>query len=244
MKYVYDGTFFGFLTVVYQAYHDGVSQMESIASFQGSRDLFGGEIEISTDFTRAEKVGDAFLRNCGREAFRRLYYAFLCDDGSENLLFEYIRKGFLLKKNIYAYRSNLWMWEVYTRAQKTGNEAEKWRGILRFSELSEGMLYGTMNPTHNVLPLITRHFIKRFPEEEWAIHDIRRNVAAYYHQGHMEIVKVENPVSSPAYSGREKDFQRLWRDYWHHMAIKERKNPVLQRSFLPKKYWGCLTEMK
>ena len=45
MKYVYDGTFFGFLTVVYQAYHDGVSQMESIASFQGSRDLFGGEIE-------------------------------------------------------------------------------------------------------------------------------------------------------------------------------------------------------
>lgn len=41
----------------------------------------------------------------------------------------------------------------------------------------------------------------------------------------------------------EEGFQQLWRDYYRHMAIRERNNPTAQRSFLPKKYWAYLTEM-
>ncbi|MFQ9401188.1 MAG: DUF4130 domain-containing protein [Dialister sp.] len=68
-------------------------------------------------------------------------------------------------------------------------------------------------------------------------------MAAYYDGAHIEIVRVENPDLHPRHSGTEEEFRNLWRGYWKHMAIDERWNPDLQRSFLPKKYWTCLTEM-
>lgn len=41
MKYVYDGTFAGFLSAVYRIYHDGTGQMGSISASRGSGDLLG-----------------------------------------------------------------------------------------------------------------------------------------------------------------------------------------------------------
>lgn len=35
MKYVYDGTFAGFLSAVYRIYHDGTGQMGSISASRG-----------------------------------------------------------------------------------------------------------------------------------------------------------------------------------------------------------------
>ncbi len=243
MKYVYDGSFPGFLSVVYCAYHDGTSRVESISPYDGNRDLFGMEAQVATDFGHAERVADAFCRKCGKDAFRWMYHAFLCDDGSEDFLFDYIVRGFRLGKRIYAYSGDPWMWNVLSRSQKTGNEAEKFRGILRFSELAEGMLYAEIRPTHHVLPLIAGHFRRRMAGEEWAIHDMGRRLAVYYDRKELILVHVENPSGRLLFSGEEKNFRKLWRDYWSHMAIEERKNPVLQRSFLPKKYWGFLTEM-
>lgn len=94
MKYVYDGTFAGFLSVVYRIYHDGTGQMGSISASRGSGDLFGEETEVATDINHAETVADAFLKSCGTAAFRWLYRAFLCDDDSEEYLFDYVRRGF------------------------------------------------------------------------------------------------------------------------------------------------------
>lgn len=77
MKYMYDGTFAGFLSVIYRIYHDGTGQMESISASRGSGDLFGEETEVATDINHAETVADAFLKSCGTAAFRWLYRAFL-----------------------------------------------------------------------------------------------------------------------------------------------------------------------
>lgn len=38
--------------------------------------------------------------------------------------------------------------------RKTGAEAEKLLGLVRFSELSEGLLFAEIAPTHDVLPLM------------------------------------------------------------------------------------------
>ena len=184
MKYVYDGTFAGFLSAVYRIYHDGTGQMGSISASRGSGDLFGEETE-----------------------------------------------------------GEVWMWEILRRSQMAGNEAEKFKGIVRFSELAEGMLYAPIHPTHHVLPLIVRHFQKRLSCEEWAIHDVGRHVAAYYDGKRVTIVRVESLKTDIAYSQDEEGFRQLWRDYYRHMAIRERNNPTAQRSFLPKKYWAYLTEM-
>ncbi|WP_443654443.1 TIGR03915 family putative DNA repair protein [Dialister invisus] len=144
---------------------------------------------------------------------------------------------------MYTHQGEVWMWEILRRSQMAGNEAEKFKGIVRFSELAEGMLYAPIHPTHHVLPLIVRHFQKRFSCEEWAVHDVGRHVAAYYDGKQVTIVRVESLKTDIAYSQDEEGFQQLWRDYYRHMAIRERNNPTAQRSFLPKKYWAYLTEM-
>ena len=84
---------------------------------------------------------------------------------------------------------------------------------------------------------------KRLSCEEWAIHDVGRHVAAYYDGKRVTIVRVESLKTDIAYSQDEEGFRQLWRDYYRHMAIRERNNPTAQRSFLPKKYWAYLTEM-
>lgn len=46
------------------------------------------------------------------------------------------------------------------------------------------------------------------------------------------------------YSRAEEDFRQLWRNYYRHMGIEERRNPKERRNFIPKKYWSGLTEME
>ena len=73
MKYMYDGTFSGFLTTVYEAYYHGISSIESVVPQEVSHDLFGDGMSVTTNTGKAEKVADAFFKACGGPAFRWLY---------------------------------------------------------------------------------------------------------------------------------------------------------------------------
>ena len=46
----------------------------------------------------------------------------------------------------------------------------------------------------------------------------------------------------PPLSNREKEIQEIWKKYFKHIAIKERKNSKLQKSFMPVRYWKYLVE--
>ena len=61
MKYIYDGTFSGFLTTVYEAYYYGISSLESVVPQESGQDLFGDGMSVTTNTDKAEKVADAFL---------------------------------------------------------------------------------------------------------------------------------------------------------------------------------------
>jgi probable DNA metabolism protein len=41
---------------------------------------------------------------------------------------------------------------------------------------------------------------------------------------------------------KEKNYQNLWRKYFEHVNIKERKNMKLHIQHVPKRYWSLLTE--
>ena len=44
-------------------------------------------------------------------------------------------------------------------------------------------------------------------------------------------------------SDEEKEYRRLWKNYFDNIAIRERTNPRCQRNFMPVRYWKHLTEM-
>lgn len=244
MIYIYDGSFEGFLTAVCAAYRGGTSHLEGIRPEGGAASLFSEEIKVETRLSDAERVAGAFYDACGRAASRWLYRAFLAEmPGREDVLFEYMRRGFRMKKEMYAHRTEHWMMTVLEWSETAGNEAGKLLGLVRFSELREGMLYAELRPTHDVLPLIAGHFRRRLGGTPWAIADIVRRRVIYY-DGHALLSgMLAAHEGEPAVSDTEEDFRRLWQEYYKHMGIAERRDPALRRSFMPEKYWGELTEM-
>ena len=245
MYFFYDGTYVGFLTTVYEIYYHGTSHLEGILVEGGEVPLFGAQSIVITRLPDAEKVAAAFEKKCGKEAMRWMYRAFLSnEEGKEMKIFYFMKEGFKREKKIYTCRKELWVQDILAMCREVGNEAEKFRGILRFSELDDGMLYAVMKPDHHILPLLAVHFQKRFSQKRWAIYDKGRREAAIYENGHLFMGMVEQEDQQVRYSGSEKDFRRLWKNYYRHMGIEERRNPRERRNFLPKKYWGLLTEME
>ena len=222
MIYRYDGSFSGFLCAVYEAYHDGTSRTEGICAGGEAKGLFSEEKRVFDCPDHARTVASAFREQCGRPAFQWLY-----------------RAGFRLRKAIYSHRTEKWAWQVFQWAQMTGAEAGKFLGL----ELEEGLLYAEIEPSHDILPVIAPHFAKRLAAESWAIHDVRRKKAVLWEGKRLLFGKVPE-AAAVSYSEREEGFRRLWRAYYRHMAIPERVNPDLRRSFMPEKYWVHLTEMQ
>lgn len=244
MIYRYDGTFPGFLCAVYEAYHDGTSGVEGIVSGQGPAALFSRERLVQTREVQAGQVASAFYRDCGRAASQWLYRAFLAEEPDrEAVLFTYVRQGFRLKRALYAHRTERWAWTVFQWAQRTGAEAGKLLGLVRFSELEEGLLYAEIRPSHDVLPLLAGHFRRRLAAEPWAIHDVQRKRAVFWDTKEMLFADVPERADDIRWSGDEQAMRRMWRTYYRHIAIASRENLALRRSFMSEKYWSGLPEM-
>ena len=218
MYYYYDGTYPGFLTAVYEIYHYGTSKLEGIGPEGGEVRLFGADFIVKTNFLYAEKVAASFEKKCGKKGIRQVYRAFLSARPEKEMkIFEYMRRGFKTGKDLYSYWKEPWAREILEMGREVGNEAEKFRGILRFSELEEGMLFASINPTQNVAPILAEHFKNRLSAESWAIYDNRCS------------------------SNRGLAFENAT---FRHLGIEDRRNPRERMLYLPKKYWPYLTEMQ
>ena len=54
--------------------------------------------------------------------------------------------------------SNPYVHRLFTLSRATANEAHHLLGFLRFSELENGVLFSTIHPKNNALPILAGHF--------------------------------------------------------------------------------------
>jgi probable DNA metabolism protein len=114
-------------------------------------------------------------------------------------------------------------------------------GFVRLQEMSNGLFYGFFRSDNDLLDLLAPEFLSRFPIQKFVLHDYPRKRIAYY-DGQKILYADAPPVVNIELSDAETLFQTLWRDYHKNVSIVERKNPKLQRAFLPKKYRGFMSE--
>lgn len=244
MIYEYDGSFFGYLSAVFDAWHDGLGQVEDIRC-GGSGSLFSDVRFVDADMTKVRRIVEGLRTQCGARAGHFLYYAFLAEEeGREMTLLAYLRRAFCLKENFLHHLSEPLIWDVRQWARKTGNERHKLLGLLRFRELEGGMLYGAVAPSCCVVPVMAPHFLRRLPQEEWVIHDVRRRFGVYYDRRSLTIVEIPHASDRPGLSPDEEQIAVLWQQYYRTIAISQRRNEKLRRQFMPKKYWKYLIEME
>ena len=119
-------------------------------------------------------------------------------------------------------------------------ELEKLRGFVRFSDYS-GVLGAVIEPKNRVLPLLRHHFCERYANETFFIFDRTNREVLFHTQGRARIVPMEH-LELAAPDETEIQYRRLWKTFFETVAIKERRNPRCQNSFLPKRYRGVMTE--
>jgi probable DNA metabolism protein len=130
---------------------------------------------------------------------------------------------------------------VLNAAAKVQNEIHKMRGLLRF--FPENDVYiSKCAPDHFILPALGEYFSARFGETAWIIIDEKRGLCL--NRRYAQDAKILFYEECPFAANRAGDeWEELWRHYHKTINNESRKNPSLQRQFMPKRYWKYLNEL-
>jgi probable DNA metabolism protein len=240
--YLYDGTWNCFLTAVYHYYYDrqNVSNIESILAFR--QNLIDEYREITSDIAKAKKVEQAIINKISSESLDNIIHCFFSEIKDRELwILNYIKLGFKIGSKIDSMLGNQIVLNVLLPSRKVKSESHRMLGILRFELLENNIYYANIEPDHNIITFISPHFKERFSDQNWVIHDTRRNLAALYNTDRM-LISYMDMTNIPNRHADEIKFQALWKNYFNHIAIKSRINLKLQKQFIPKRYWKHLTE--
>lgn len=243
VDYLYDGTFEGLLTCIYHHYYTekalGIFRREEYQST-----MLGGFREVETEEEKAVTVYDAIERKVSAADLKRIYKVFCCDmEGKETKILNYVRLGFVKGACVSLLHGDPIVYPVQQAEHKINGEIHRLKGLIRFSELEDRVLYCKIEPDHDVVEFLAEHFTDRFKNEPFIIHDQKRKKALIAYQGHWYISDFTEKDVMPL-SRQEEDYRRLWKSYFENMAIKERINPRCQKNMMPVRYWKHLTEFQ
>ncbi|MGD9569181.1 MAG: TIGR03915 family putative DNA repair protein [Sedimentibacter sp.] len=242
MDYLYDGTFEGLMTCIYYHYKNReATGIYDAASYQQS--ILSNYSTIESDVEKAQIVSDAINKKISREAYIDVYYCYLsCAKNKENIILDFLIFAFKYGKNTMNFYSHEKVLPVNELSLKVGKEVHKFLGILRFSDIG-GVLYSKFSSDNDILILMIEHFADRYKFEKFIIYDEKRNKACVYSDNCWEI-KENLMLENIEFSQDEKNIQRLWKQYFNDLAIKERTNPKLQFQFVPARYRKNMAEFK
>jgi probable DNA metabolism protein len=240
---LFDGTFEGFLSVVYAIYYDGILPLSIQTADEYQPSITQEEYFVVTDHERASKVEKAIKTKISQDAAWRVEYAFIADAADRYInLLHYIVLGFKVGHMVDSHMNRDFVLRVHKLSREVGRESHKLTGFCRFAETQNGIYYCAITPVHHVLPILAEHFADRMIDQSWVIHDKRHNKAAVYNTEDYVFINVSPDSESPALSGNEELIQNLWTTYFNTLAIEARKNPKLHRQMLPLRYRGNMVE--
>lgn len=251
MTYIFDNTLRGFLCCVFEYYEKKAQQVKVIPQRLHTPSLINDEVIIHSDNAKAMRVWNGLEQRLSEEWMLKLYCCFLSElPESYQQLFDCICYFFSTEKIVYTNYGNEHILAVNKAARKTQYEQHRMKGFIRFQQTKDNIFFAEIEPDHNVLPLLSSHFKKRFADQQWIIYDKKRDYGLYYnlhtveeiHLSFDDKIKYNQKLPASVVAEPEALYNSLWKDYYNSVNIKERKNLQLHTQFLPKRYWRYLTE--
>ena len=246
--FIYDGSWAGFLSAIFEVFERRQRAVNITTIARYLPDVFAEPVRVITDEAKATRVLTGISKKISAPAVRKLYACFLSElPGIENTLYAYIRLVFEMSESPEKAFADPDVLRVSQVDKMVHREKHRMEAFVRFQVTSDDLYYSAVEPDFNVLPLIAKHFRRRYADQRWLIYDLRRDYGIYY-----DLEKVEEVVLSfgaqsgdpelPMFREEEALYQALWKDYFKHVNIKERKNDKLHLQHVPKRYWKNLTE--
>ena len=261
MVFIYDGSYEGLLSCVFLIFKERTTPIaiSTEASYQFT--LLDKVEKVVTNEDWAARVLKGIDERTGARASALVYQLFLselplCEMLVYQIIHAIIRKG---DESILENFANPYILKAAQIERMMHREVHRMHAFVRFQKSRDGLFYAAIDPDFNVLPLIGDHFERRYADQSWLIFDARRHYGLYYDQTKMSFVSLDDPVfaintqvlhgndsdglqSNVLQDEREKEYQLLWKNYFHAVNINERNNPKLHMRHMPRRYWKYLIE--
>lgn len=247
---VYDGTFEGLLTAVFDVYEYRMENVMLLPEKQRQESIFSETHHTTSNVQKADRVWKALRAKISPKAASQFYYAFLSGQkGMENKLLQYIQHMFKNKYTAEHDFTHPGVAYVVDTARKVHREKHRMEAFVRFQKLKDGLYFAIVQPDFNVLPVIKDHFEKRYADQPWLIYDSSRKYGIYYDLNKTETIElnftesiVSGSLRSEILDANEPLYQQLWQNYFNSVNIAARKNMKLHIRHMPLRYWKYLPE--
>ena len=251
VTFVYDGTFEGLLTAIFDAYLRR-SFPDELVRIGEVLPMFSDEVhDVVTDDAKSSRVWNAVTKKLSKGAVSAVTTSFLCEVKEYDItLFRFLCKTINAPASIETDFSDQDVIEVLKMYRRVKGEAHRVLQFMRLQKAADGTYFGLMEPIYNVMPMAVSHFVDRFSTMSFLLYDKRRGFGFYYDGNNVTRVTmpdtlqhiVTGKLSEDMMDSDEMLFQKLWRTYFKAIAIKERSNPRKQRQDMPVRFWKYMTE--
>ncbi len=242
LVYIYDGSFEGILTAVFEAFYRKEQPDAVVPEYNMQQDMLASYVYIKTDPAKSDRVYTAIWKKISSDALKNVYHTFLSEDlQAGTLIYRYLRLGWKMGREVDDHLSNDTVFKIMDINRRVGFEVHRLLGFVRFRQVEGGVYYSSISPDNNIIELLAPHFAERLSDQKWIIHDIKREFAALYNMKQW-IISEFSVDDIPDATEDEKLYSKLWKRFFATLEIPSRSNPRLQRQLLPRRYWDHLTE--
>jgi len=245
MTILYDATFEGYLTAVFDGFYSRCKEVEIFTEEQFGMSLLETS-KAETNPEKSHRVYEAICSKLSQYTAEIVYKAWLSHEGDiDTAIYRFLKFAFARGGDVTEMIQNPKVKRVTAAANVVGTQAHKFLGLLRFSKAGE-IYVADFEPDYDILPLIAQHFTDRFRILPFVIRDLR-HMRMLIHEGgehpRTALVKMEEAA---ALENDSDSFEQLWKGYYKSMTIKERINPdyKLRQHFMPQKFWNHICELE
>ena len=205
--YLYDGTFYGLLTIVFDSYIHKTLPQKIYNKDTYIYNFLDKTIEITTDFDKSQRIFNGIEKNIGYKALYNSYYAFLSNEENKEIyILKYLCDGFDIGPKINDNLTTSYVFKTINMRKRALAECHKFKGLLRFQEISDNLCYASIHPDNNILEPLGHHFINRLSSINFIIHDKNRNICFVYNNKNYKIIN-GTYINIPEFTENEKMYQ-------------------------------------
>lgn len=248
--FVCENSFEGILTGVYDAWKSGEGHDEIRLEFGEELEqvLFTRYVKAEPSRKKAEQVVQAVREKVSETAYEMIYVASLSQEPERaDHIYRFLIEAFRYGRPVTDMLQLPAVHRIFDMRRNVLNENHLLTGFVRFSETREGILFSRIGPKNAVLPLLSPHFADRLSGERWVLYDERHRQISLHVPGKGWVLMEADRKTEEAMEQWETDgmgYEELWGVFHSAIAIKERNNPVCQRTHLPLRYRAYMTEFQ
>lgn len=232
-----------FFSAVFEAYRRRETP-EKIVFTDCQTDLLTELYPVAADREKAQRVKIAYLKYGGVRGLGDLDRALRsCEEDKMTAAYRYVKQTIDQKTDVSGQLGNADVFRFQDIVARVQRERHRFTGFLRFIETRSGIYYAHYEPDNDVTELIAPHFKARLAAQPFIIHDVKRNKLALYDGKTLLYTTTDHPPTL-ILSEDETALQALWRAYFRHVAVRERKNTRQQDNCLPRRYRKHMTEFE